>query len=63
MKSLLQIKKGSKNRTLFAPHTLQLSNQFIEDLKQLYSLEPIIKVIPLYPENGQGKQNQRILSV
>jgi hypothetical protein len=42
-----------------APHNVQLSNQFIEDLSLIYLLEPLVKVVPLFPEMKTTQYQQR----
>jgi hypothetical protein len=44
---------------LFLPSTGAFSNQFLDGMKQLYELEPLIKVKP-YLTNQWEKNNSKI---
>lgn len=46
-----------------APPNVQLSNQFIEDLGLIYLLEPIVKVVPLFPSMAINQYQQRFASL
>lgn len=38
---------GITTKAFLAPPSIQLSNQFYDDLRLLYDLQPFIKVVPL----------------
>lgn len=45
---------------LLAHHTVQLSNQFIEDLRLIYLLEPIVKVVPLFGDLAKTQYQHKV---